>query len=141
MAGLPATEPTLYAINHTEEYDLLQELLACAPDSSQSLLGEGGFVDFSNLVDDDVIFVFVSRSTTPEPENYPSEPVSEIDSETLRKNATCVVCKINLKCMMYTPCRHVCVCKNCSKTHRKQSNKCPLCNVPYHDIVLVYAHN
>ncbi|XP_073277670.1 probable E3 ubiquitin-protein ligase LUL4 [Primulina huaijiensis] len=39
----------------------------------------------------------------------------------------CVICMTEPKDIAVLPCRHMCMCSNCAKTLRLQSNKCPIC--------------
>lgn len=39
----------------------------------------------------------------------------------------CVVCMTEPKDIALLPCRHMCMCSNCAKALRLQSNKCPIC--------------
>ncbi|GER37439.1 RING/U-box superfamily protein [Striga asiatica] len=39
----------------------------------------------------------------------------------------CVICLTEPKDTALLPCRHMCMCSNCAKTLRLQSNKCPIC--------------
>ena len=40
---------------------------------------------------------------------------------------TCVICLTNLKVITCLPCRHLCICKECSELLSQNDNKCPLC--------------
>ena len=37
----------------------------------------------------------------------------------------CVVCQTSTKSVLLLPCRHMCLCEDCSR--RNEMNKCPLC--------------
>jgi len=50
---------------------------------------------------------------------------------------TCVICQIETKTVLLMPCRHLCVCKDCSLRH--EMDKCPLCRQPVRDKIDVYA--
>ncbi|KAI3469514.1 hypothetical protein Pfo_026177 [Paulownia fortunei] len=39
----------------------------------------------------------------------------------------CVICMTEPKDIALLPCRHMCMCSNCAKALRLQSNKCPIC--------------
>ncbi|PIN00230.1 putative E3 ubiquitin ligase [Handroanthus impetiginosus] len=39
----------------------------------------------------------------------------------------CVICMTEPKDVAVLPCRHMCMCSNCAKALRLQSNKCPIC--------------
>ncbi|KAL3812698.1 hypothetical protein ACJIZ3_013966 [Penstemon smallii] len=39
----------------------------------------------------------------------------------------CVICLTEPKDIAVLPCRHMCMCSNCAKALRLQSNKCPIC--------------
>ena len=107
---------------------------------------------FSDLFFNDGIFLVTLRPATPDHDEIyegflqhldskvpPTQSVADIDAETVRKSMTCVICQENVKSMMYTPCRHVCVCQKCGSEHKKYSNKCPLCNTPFHGLVHVFV--
>ena len=50
---------------------------------------------------------------------------------------SCVICQVEEKSVLLMPCRHLCVCKECSK--RKELIKCPLCRIHIEDKIHVYA--
>jgi len=42
-------------------------------------------------------------------------------------NKLCVICFTNDKDTVVLPCRHMCLCMECSQIVRRQSNNCPIC--------------
>jgi len=53
------------------------------------------------------------------------------------ENRSCVVCQVENKTVLLMPCRHLCVCKNCSKNH--QLILCPLCRERITERIDVYS--
>jgi len=49
----------------------------------------------------------------------------------------CVVCIADRACIATLPCRHVCLCANCAKILRQQSNKCPMCRGMVQEMVRI----
>jgi len=49
----------------------------------------------------------------------------------------CVVCREEAKCVLLMPCRHLCVCKECSR--RNELMRCPLCRVTITQKIDVYS--
>lgn len=45
-----------------------------------------------------------------------------------REQRLCVICQENEKCCLLLPCRHLCLCKECSR--RPELKTCPLCRKP-----------
>ena len=49
----------------------------------------------------------------------------------------CVVCQTDAKTVLLMPCRHMCLCKECSS--RSEMTKCPLCRVAITEKIDVFA--
>nr|CAD1817187.1 unnamed protein product [Ananas comosus var. bracteatus] len=47
----------------------------------------------------------------------------------------CVICMSEPKDTAVLPCRHMCMCRECAKALRLQSNKCPICRQPIETIL------
>lgn len=47
----------------------------------------------------------------------------------------CVICMSEPKDTAILPCRHMCMCSGCAKELRLQSNKCPICRQPIHELI------
>lgn len=47
----------------------------------------------------------------------------------------CVICMTEPKDTAVLPCRHMCMCSECAKELRLQSNKCPICRQPIQELL------
>ncbi|CAN1129472.1 Probable E3 ubiquitin-protein ligase LUL4 [Linum perenne] len=47
----------------------------------------------------------------------------------------CVICMTEPKDTAVLPCRHMCMCSECAKELRGQSNKCPICRQPIEELI------
>ncbi|KAK9293077.1 hypothetical protein L1049_021061 [Liquidambar formosana] len=47
----------------------------------------------------------------------------------------CVICMTEPKDTAVLPCRHLCMCSECAKELRLQSNKCPICRQPIQQLI------
>ncbi|CAN0856498.1 Probable E3 ubiquitin-protein ligase LUL4 [Linum grandiflorum] len=47
----------------------------------------------------------------------------------------CVICMTEPKDTAVLPCRHMCMCSECAKELRIQSNKCPICRQPIEELI------
>ncbi|KAK2646910.1 hypothetical protein Ddye_022105 [Dipteronia dyeriana] len=47
----------------------------------------------------------------------------------------CVICMTEPKDTAVLPCRHMCMCSECAKALRLQSNKCPICRQPIQELI------
>lgn len=47
----------------------------------------------------------------------------------------CVICMTEAKDTAVLPCRHMCMCRECAKELRLQSNKCPICRQPIEELI------
>ncbi|EXB95827.1 RING finger protein 157 [Morus notabilis] len=53
----------------------------------------------------------------------------------------CVICMTEPKDTFVLPCRHMCMCSECAKELRLQSNKCPICRQPIEELVGIKINN
>ncbi|KAK7832271.1 putative e3 ubiquitin-protein ligase lul4 [Quercus suber] len=53
----------------------------------------------------------------------------------------CVICMTEPKDTAVLPCRHMCMCSECAKALRLQSNKCPICRQPIEELIEIKIHN
>jgi hypothetical protein len=49
------------------------------------------------------------------------------DNEDDESKGECVVCLASPRDTLALPCRHLCLCLDCARTLRTQSNRCPMC--------------
>ncbi|KAK6627368.1 hypothetical protein RUM44_009845 [Polyplax serrata] len=67
------------------------------------------------------------------PENIPTVSPRQIDEERL-----CVICQYNPKEMIIFPCKHLCLCWECSRTLGGRYETCPLCRTRIKEFLKVY---
>ncbi|XP_061345486.1 probable E3 ubiquitin-protein ligase LUL4 [Gastrolobium bilobum] len=53
----------------------------------------------------------------------------------------CVICMTEPKDTAVLPCRHMCMCSDCAKALRFQSNKCPICRQPIEELIEIKINN
>lgn len=53
----------------------------------------------------------------------------------------CVICLTEPKDTAVIPCRHMCMCSECAKELRLQSNKCPICRQPIEELIEIKINN
>ncbi|KAJ9182048.1 hypothetical protein P3X46_006081 [Hevea brasiliensis] len=53
----------------------------------------------------------------------------------------CVICMTEPKDTAALPCRHMCMCSECAKALRLQSNKCPICRQPIEELMEIKINN
>lgn len=53
----------------------------------------------------------------------------------------CVICMTEAKNTAVIPCRHLCMCSDCAKELRLQSNKCPICRQPISELIEIKINN
>lgn len=53
----------------------------------------------------------------------------------------CVICMTEPKDTAVLPCRHMCMCSECAKELRLQSNKCPICRQPIEELIEIKINN
>lgn len=59
--------------------------------------------------------------------NSSDEPLNDGDDDIGKE---CVICMTEQRNTAVFPCRHLCMCADCAKSLRLQSNKCPICRQP-----------
>lgn len=76
---------------------------------------------------------------SPVQEDYanPSTPTSS--TKTIGPHNCCVICQDKIKSIVLLPCRHLCLCQDCFRQLRRYREQCPMCRVPYHHSIQVYA--
>jgi len=55
------------------------------------------------------------------------EHVVNMGDDEANDDALCVICMTDVADTSLIPCRHMCLCYDCSHTLRTQTNKCPIC--------------
>ena len=58
-------------------------------------------------------------------------------ADTERDQRLCVICQESEKSVLLLPCRHLCLCKGCSR--RSELDKCPLCRKAIEQKIDVFA--
>ncbi|XP_027355218.1 probable E3 ubiquitin-protein ligase LUL4 [Abrus precatorius] len=53
----------------------------------------------------------------------------------------CVICMTEPKDTAVLPCRHMCMCSECAKALRLQSNKCPICRQSIEELIEIKVNN
>ncbi|KAL9688781.1 hypothetical protein QQ045_033205 [Rhodiola kirilowii] len=68
-----------------------------------------------------------------------STPESSKDDSDAGKE--CVICLTEPKDTAVLPCRHMCMCSECARALRFQSDKCPICRQPIEEIIEIKMEN
>ncbi|XP_078178849.1 putative E3 ubiquitin-protein ligase LUL4 [Carex rostrata] len=71
--------------------------------------------------------------SSPEPE------VKNVEDDDSGKD--CVICLSELRNIAVLPCRHMCLCSECAKAFRLQSDKCPICRQPIEKLMEINVNN
>lgn len=78
--------------------------------------------------------------------SYMLDPISDqgSDQETITDNKDdngnlCVICQDRRKSVVLLPCRHLCLCQNCSINLKRYRTVCPLCRKSFRDAIQVYV--
>lgn len=53
----------------------------------------------------------------------------------------CVICMSEERDTTVLPCRHLCMCDECARALRNQTNKCPICRNPIEALLRIQFHN
>lgn len=59
------------------------------------------------------------------------------DAESAAASRECVICMTDPRDTTVLPCRHMCMCSECAKTLRMQSEKCPICRTPIESLLQI----
>eukprot|EP00271_Cylindrocystis_brebissonii_P005041 TRINITY_DN16991_c0_g1_i1.p1 TRINITY_DN16991_c0_g1~~TRINITY_DN16991_c0_g1_i1.p1 ORF type:complete len:452 (+),score=103.49 TRINITY_DN16991_c0_g1_i1:355-1710(+) len=60
---------------------------------------------------------------------------------TREANKECVICLTETRDTLALPCRHLCLCSDCAKALRNQSNKCPICRTVVQSLLQIKLAN
>eukprot|EP00944_MAST-04C_sp_MAST-4C-sp1_P008733 g8733.t1 len=58
-------------------------------------------------------------------------------SNSAEEDNECIVCMCEPRDTTVMPCRHMCLCRSCAETLRKQTNKCPICREPVQSLLYI----
>lgn len=64
--------------------------------------------------------------------------VSKKINERIEDIRRCKICLSSCSVIMLLPCRHTCMCSDCSEKHKKSDNKCPVCRSIIHDRIKIF---
>ncbi|GAQ87397.1 E3 ubiquitin-protein ligase MGRN1 [Klebsormidium nitens] len=56
-------------------------------------------------------------------------------------NKECVICLTEIRDTLALPCRHLCMCADCAKALRYQTNKCPICRCVVESLLVIRVSN
>lgn len=63
---------------------------------------------------------------------------STYSNETLNEDTLCIVCQVNSKEVIIFPCRHLCLCWDCSVQLNALQSPCPICRASIDEMLKVY---
>ncbi|CAM8902753.1 unnamed protein product [Rhodiola kirilowii] len=70
-----------------------------------------------------------------------SSSTAESSNDGIDAGKECVICLTEPKDTAVLPCRHMCMCSDCARALRLQSNKCPICRQPIDEIMEIKIEN
>ncbi|KAK8966388.1 putative E3 ubiquitin-protein ligase LUL4 [Platanthera guangdongensis] len=70
--------------------------------------------------------------------NSSDEPLNDGDDDIGKE---CVICMTEQRNTAVFPCRHLCMCADCAKSLRLQSNKCPICRQPVEKLMEINVNS
>ena len=66
-----------------------------------------------------------------------AEAAASQDDDGEEKSRECVICMTEPRDTTVLPCRHMCMCSECAKVLRLQSNKCPICRTSIESLLQI----
>lgn len=67
------------------------------------------------------------------------EDMKNNGDDTSEETRLCIICQENDKCIVLLPCRHLCLCVDCTETHSIYQNFCPICRTVIKRRLMVYT--
>lgn len=66
-------------------------------------------------------------------------PAKSGQRPTVDEDNNCVICRDRIKCVVLFPCRHLCLCIQCSESWTRQRSNCPMCRMNVSQRISVYT--
>ncbi|KRH02118.1 hypothetical protein GLYMA_17G016900v4 [Glycine max] len=102
-----------------------------------------GFFELDDLSrpspEEDVFSLVICAETTTELYGIGSSTAADFDDNDPGKE--CVICMTEPKDTAVLTCRHMCMCGDCAKALRPQSNKCLICRQPIEELIEIKINN
>ncbi|KAK5643026.1 hypothetical protein RI129_009193 [Pyrocoelia pectoralis] len=95
------------------------------------------FSRFQLLVVQNVQYRNMYQRPPPSSESSTSNSDGETDLEPNRN--LCLICQDNSRCMLFLPCRHLCLCEHCNLRILNYNYSCPLCRSEVEETMRVYV--
>ncbi|XP_066138439.1 E3 ubiquitin-protein ligase RNFT1-like [Euwallacea fornicatus] len=67
-----------------------------------------------------------------------SQAEDQKPDESLATDKDCVICQERVKCILLLPCKHVCLCEECSEKMKDYKDECPICRSYIMDAMKIY---
>uniref|UniRef100_A0A7S0YE84 RING-type domain-containing protein n=1 Tax=Polytomella parva TaxID=51329 RepID=A0A7S0YE84_9CHLO len=75
-------------------------------------------------------------------QSYSINQLNGLDfQDELPSGTECVICLSEARDTTVLPCRHMCMCSDCAKALRNQTNKCPMCRNPIESLLHIRMHS
>jgi hypothetical protein len=93
--------------------------------------------DFSDSSTSNLHFRFVPRVGLGKANDGKQHLLHQLAQE--QENKLCVVCQDRNKCVILLPCRHLCLCTQCSIIIKREHGKCPMCRQDARRTMKIYV--
>jgi len=117
----------MYYHQGSQRFPVVITLQTCE-ESSHRVHSQSTFATFKSNSDGTVTVAVIKQKIQVQGNAYELQEIYGIEqSEESENSKECVICMSAPKDTTVLPCRHMCMCSDCAKVLRYQTNKCPIC--------------
>ncbi|WOK95983.1 putative E3 ubiquitin-protein ligase LUL4 [Canna indica] len=126
----------------SENQDIIQSSNTANAQITQAVIEKNNDGIFKVKVVNQILYVDGERYELQEIFGLVSSVETEVNGEEdADMGKECVICLSEPRDTAVLPCRHMCMCSECAKALRLQSNKCPICRQPVEQLMGIKVNN
>mmetsp|Transcript_66105 Transcript_66105/g.157753 ORF Transcript_66105/g.157753 Transcript_66105/m.157753 type:complete len:315 (-) Transcript_66105:87-1031(-) len=116
-------------------------MLQTLEDNPNRVLSQSTFVTFKSNSDGSLCIAVVKQKIQVQGNAYELQEIYGIEHNDVENSKECVICMSSPKDTTVLPCRHMCMCSDCAKVLRYQTNKCPICRCAVESLLQIKVNS
>jgi E3 ubiquitin-protein ligase MGRN1 len=116
-------------------------MLQTLEDNPNRVQSQSTFVTFKSNSDGSLCIAVVKQKIQVQGNAYELQEIYGIEHNDVENSKECVICMSASKDTTVLPCRHMCMCSDCAKVLRYQTNKCPICRCAVESLLQIKVNN
>ncbi|EKX32919.1 hypothetical protein GUITHDRAFT_98480 [Guillardia theta CCMP2712] len=127
--------------HHGSQHFPIVIMLQTCDENAHRVQSQSTFATFKSNADGSLSVAVIKQKIQVKGNAYELQEIYGIEQNDAENSKECVICMSAPKDTTVLPCRHMCMCSDCAKVLRYQTNKCPICRCSVESLLQIKVNS